>query len=158
MLRKSMIMSTSVIFKLVSRNRYGLLSISVLFTSINFDPVNALDGSPLSHPDYIDDAHDGPSSTLPDQVADTSARLFLRLILPMSTMMMALLVLCMIKMMMLIARLFLMRLLTLLLIVKIDRPNGRITDVLTYIHGEDDIEEFVDAAQNGYEIVNEEVV
>ncbi|KAJ8570753.1 hypothetical protein K7X08_037725 [Anisodus acutangulus] len=36
--------------------------------------------------------------------------------------------------------------------------NGRITDVLASIHGEDDIEEFGDAAQNGYATVNEEVV
>ncbi|KAJ8574031.1 hypothetical protein K7X08_010542 [Anisodus acutangulus] len=37
-------------------------------------------------------------------------------------------------------------------------PDERITDVLSHIHGEDDIEEFGDAAQNGYETANEEVV
>ncbi|KAJ8538257.1 hypothetical protein K7X08_014797 [Anisodus acutangulus] len=37
-------------------------------------------------------------------------------------------------------------------------PDGRIIDVLAQIHSEDDIEEFGDAAQNGYEAANEEVV
>ncbi|KAJ8570903.1 hypothetical protein K7X08_037875 [Anisodus acutangulus] len=37
-------------------------------------------------------------------------------------------------------------------------PNGKITDVLAQIIGEDDIEEFGDASQNGYETANEEVV
>ncbi|KAJ8541802.1 hypothetical protein K7X08_002618 [Anisodus acutangulus] len=75
MLSKPKVMSTSVTFKLVSRNLYGVLSISVLFTSVNFDPVNALDGSPLSHPDYVDDAHDGLSSPFPDQVDDAKCKI-----------------------------------------------------------------------------------
>ncbi|KAJ8532091.1 hypothetical protein K7X08_012014 [Anisodus acutangulus] len=37
-------------------------------------------------------------------------------------------------------------------------PNGKIIDVLAQINGEDDIEEFEYAAQNGYETANEEVV
>ncbi|KAJ8538314.1 hypothetical protein K7X08_014854 [Anisodus acutangulus] len=50
------------------------------------------------------------------------------------------------------------RLLILLLIVKIDHLMKKITDVLAQIYGEDDIEEFGDAAQNGYETANEKVV
>ncbi|KAJ8539208.1 hypothetical protein K7X08_013460 [Anisodus acutangulus] len=175
MLRRPKVMSTSVTFKLVSRNCYGLLSISVLFTSVNFDPVNALDGSPLSHPDHGNDVHDGPSSALPDQVVDASCKTLSLTdpahvhnddgpsnalpdqvndvsckTLPSSH-----------------------------LHVQVDdascktlsgdvvdsvvdsedrSPDGRISDVLAKIHVDYDIEEFGDTAQNGYEIVNEEVV
>ncbi|KAJ8552758.1 hypothetical protein K7X08_020151 [Anisodus acutangulus] len=161
-------MSTSVKFKLVSRNFYGLLSISVLFTSLNFDPVNVLDGSPLSHPDHVYDARDGlsshlpdpvddascktlslpdhayddpsspltdhvhndnsPSSHLPDQVDDASCNTHSGEVGDSA-------------------------------VDSEDRsPDRRITDVLAQIHGEDDIEEFGDATQNGYETANEEVV
>ncbi|KAJ8558194.1 hypothetical protein K7X08_004960 [Anisodus acutangulus] len=36
--------------------------------------VNAFDGSPLSHPDHVDDAHDGPSSPLPNQIVNGSCK------------------------------------------------------------------------------------
>ncbi|KAJ8536770.1 hypothetical protein K7X08_035171 [Anisodus acutangulus] len=101
-----------------------------------------LDGSHLSYPNHVDDSHDGTSSSLPDQVIDASYKTIL-------------LTDC----------------------VHVQNDNGfsshfpdqvddaryqppyeRITDVLAHIHGEDDIEEFGDAAQNGYETTNEEVV
>ncbi|KAJ8532940.1 hypothetical protein K7X08_015829 [Anisodus acutangulus] len=175
MVRRPKVMSTFVTFKLVSRNCYGLLSISVLFTSVNFELVNDLDGSPLRHPDHVNDAHDGPSSSLPNQVADASCKTLPLTdpphvhnddgpssslpdqvddvsckTLPSSP-----------------------------LPVQVDdvscnslpgevvdsavdsedrSPDGRIIDVLAQIHGEDDIEKFGDTAQNGYETANEEVV
>ncbi|KAJ8567380.1 hypothetical protein K7X08_019588 [Anisodus acutangulus] len=36
--------------------------------------VNALDDSPLSHSDHVDDAHDGPYSPLPGEIADASCK------------------------------------------------------------------------------------
>ncbi|KAJ8532922.1 hypothetical protein K7X08_015811 [Anisodus acutangulus] len=85
--------------------------------------VNALDGSPLSHPDHVDDAHDVPSSPLSDQLQDLLGEVDDSAI------------------------------------DSEDRsPNGRITDVLAQIHGEDGIGEFGDATQNGYETANEEVI
>ncbi|KAJ8539620.1 hypothetical protein K7X08_013872 [Anisodus acutangulus] len=145
--------------KLVSRKLYDILSIYVLFTSVNFDPMNALDGSPLSHPDHVDDVHDGPShdqvddascktlplpdpahdgpsnpltdhvhnddgpsSPLPDQVDDVSCKT-----LPGEVVDSA--------------------------VDSEDRsPDEIINDVLAQIHGKDDIEEFGDAAQNGYRL------
>ncbi|KAJ8531291.1 hypothetical protein K7X08_026725 [Anisodus acutangulus] len=154
MLRRPKVISIAMTFKLVNRNLCGLLSISVLFTFVNFDLVNALDGSPLSHPDHVDD---GPSSLLPDQVDDASCKT-LHLIDP--------------------THVYnddgssnplpdqvddascktLPGEVADSVIDSEDRsPDERITDVLAKIHDEDDIEEFGDAAQNGYETANEVV-
>ncbi|KAJ8551058.1 hypothetical protein K7X08_000428 [Anisodus acutangulus] len=46
------------------------------FTDAKRTKVNALDGSPLNHPDYVDDAYDSSSSILPDQVDDASCKTF----------------------------------------------------------------------------------
>ncbi|KAJ8542763.1 hypothetical protein K7X08_005286 [Anisodus acutangulus] len=98
---------------------------------------NALDGSPLSHPGHVEDAHDGPSSHLSDQVANSSCK---TLSLTDHTHTLPGEVVDSV-------------------VDSEDRsPDERITDVLPQIHGEDDIEEFGDAAQNGYETSNEEVV
>ncbi|KAJ8559322.1 hypothetical protein K7X08_003380 [Anisodus acutangulus] len=145
---------------------------ALYFVNAKKTKVNALDDSPLSHPDNADDgpsnplpdevvdascktlplidlAHvhndDGPSSPLSDQVEDASCKT-----LPSSP-----------------------------LPIQVDdfscktlrgevddsavdsedrSPDERITDVLAQIHGKDDIEEFGDAAQNDYETANEEVV
>ncbi|KAJ8533850.1 hypothetical protein K7X08_007174 [Anisodus acutangulus] len=147
---RSKVMSTSVTFKLVSRNVYGLLSISVLFTSVNFDPVNTLDDSPLSDPDLVtngdgsssrfydqvdDPAHvhndNGPSSPLPDQVDNASCKT-LSLTDPAPNGDVVGVVVDSV------------------VAIEYRSPDGRIIDVLAHINGEDDIEEFGDAAQNGY--------
>ncbi|KAJ8528553.1 hypothetical protein K7X08_022245 [Anisodus acutangulus] len=71
---------------------------------------------------------DGPSSPLPDQVDDASCKTFLGEVTDST-------------------------------VASEDRsPNGGITNVLAQIRGEDDIEEFGDAAQNGYDTANEEVI
>ncbi|KAJ8569797.1 hypothetical protein K7X08_006374 [Anisodus acutangulus] len=71
---------------------------------------------------------DGPSSILPDQVDDVSCKTLPSEVVDST-------------------------------VDSEDRaPDGRIIDVLAQIHGEDDVEEFGDAAQNGYETANKEVV
>ncbi|KAJ8570968.1 hypothetical protein K7X08_037940 [Anisodus acutangulus] len=127
-----------------------------------------------SHPDHVDDAHDGPSTRLPDQIADASCKT-----LPLTDP----------------AHVYnydgpsshlldqvddtsFKTLSSSHLPIQVDvascktlpdevvdsdvnsedkSPDGRITDVLAQTHGENDIEEFGDDAQNGYETANKEV-
>ncbi|KAJ8547611.1 hypothetical protein K7X08_011197 [Anisodus acutangulus] len=174
MLRRPKVMSTSVTFKLVSRNCYCLLSIYVLFTYVNFEPMNVLDCSPLSHPDHVDDAHCGPSSPLPDEVVDVSCNTlpFIDYVhvhndddpssplpdqvedascntLPSSPL----------PVQVDDARCKILsgKVADSVVDSKDRSPDERIIDVLAQIHGEDAIEEFGDAAQNGYETGNEKV-
>ncbi|KAJ8555558.1 hypothetical protein K7X08_013054 [Anisodus acutangulus] len=145
----------------------------VMSTSVTFNECFFY-GSPLSHLDHVDDAHDGPSSPLPDEVADASCKT-LSLTddshvhndddpsspLPNQ-----------------VEDASCKTLSSSLLSVQVDDArfktlfgevvdsavdsedrshDERITDVLVQIHDEDEIEEFGDAAQNGYETANEEV-
>ncbi|KAJ8543211.1 hypothetical protein K7X08_005734 [Anisodus acutangulus] len=136
--------------------------------------VNAFYGSSLSHPNHVDDAHDGSSSHLPDQVTDANCKTLLLTDpahvhnddSPSSPLLDQ------------VDDASFMTLPSSPLHVQVDdascktlpgevddsvvdsedrSPDRRITDVLAHIYGEDDIEEFGDATQNDYETTNEEV-
>ncbi|KAJ8532118.1 hypothetical protein K7X08_012041 [Anisodus acutangulus] len=146
--------------------------------NVNFCDIqvmNALDGSPLSHHNHVDDAHNGPpsplldqvvdasckilsltdpthvhndddpSSHLPDQVDDASCKTLPSSSLPVQVNDAS----CKILPGEVVDS----------AVDSEDRsPDGRITDVLAQIHGEYDIKEFGDVAQNSYETANEKVV
>ncbi|KAJ8547496.1 hypothetical protein K7X08_011082 [Anisodus acutangulus] len=137
------------------RSSRKMIRKALQFPNAKKTKVNTLDGYPLSHPDHIDDAHDGPSSPLPNQVDDESCKTLLlpdpAHDVPSSP-----------------------------LTGHVHNNDGhssplpdqvddascktlsgdvadsvvdnddRITDVLAHIHDKYDIEEFGDAAQNGY--------
>ncbi|KAJ8528962.1 hypothetical protein K7X08_035797 [Anisodus acutangulus] len=134
------VMSTSVTFKLVSRDFYGLLSIYVLFDSVNFDLVNALDGSPLSDPSHVTNV-DGSFSRFPDQIDDPSC-----MTLPLND-----------PAHVLIGNVVGEEVDS-VMANEDQSPDGRIIDVLAQLNGKDDIEEIRDVAQNENETANEEVV
>ncbi|KAJ8547736.1 hypothetical protein K7X08_011322 [Anisodus acutangulus] len=128
------------------------------FANAKKTKVNALNGSLLSHPDHVDDAHDAPSSPLPYQFVDTSCKTLHLTDLahvhndddPSSSLhVQADDASC---------KTLLGEVVDSVVDCDDRSPDGRITDVLAQIHSEDDIKEFGDAAQNGYETANEEVV
>ncbi|KAJ8568099.1 hypothetical protein K7X08_020821 [Anisodus acutangulus] len=145
------------------------------FANAKKTKLNALDVSSLSHSDHIDDAHDGPSSPLHDQLADASCKTlsfndhahvhndddpFSHL--PNQVDDASCKTLSSSPLLVQVDDASYKTLPGDVVDSTVDSENRsldeRIADVLAQIHGEDDIEEFGDAAQNVSETSNEEVV